>query len=59
LAEFLDAPLEQAAFRAVVEILVSQTVRDITAGSGLTFEDVGERESKAVPGRWRLSKVVD
>jgi class 3 adenylate cyclase len=41
------------------EVLVSQTVRDLTAGSGLTFDDVGERELKGVPGTWRLSKVVD
>ena len=26
------------------EVLVSQTVRDLVAGSGLTFEDVGEHE---------------
>jgi hypothetical protein len=26
------------------EVLVSQTVRDLVAGSGLTFEDVGERD---------------
>jgi class 3 adenylate cyclase len=36
------------------EILVSQTVRDLTAGSDLTLEDAGERELKGVPGRWRL-----
>jgi class 3 adenylate cyclase len=41
------------------EILVSQTVRDLTAGSGLTFEDVGERELKGVPGAWRLARVID
>jgi class 3 adenylate cyclase len=36
------------------EILVSQTVRDIVAGSVLVFTDRGERELKGVPGRWRL-----
>jgi class 3 adenylate cyclase/alpha-beta hydrolase superfamily lysophospholipase len=41
------------------EIFVSQTVRDLTAGSGLAFEDVGERELKGVPGIWRLSRVTD
>ncbi|MGZ5297685.1 MAG: adenylate/guanylate cyclase domain-containing protein, partial [Actinomycetota bacterium] len=41
------------------EIFVSQTVRDLTAGSGLSFEDVGERELKGVPGIWRLSRVTD
>jgi class 3 adenylate cyclase/pimeloyl-ACP methyl ester carboxylesterase len=40
------------------EILVSQTVRDLTAGSGLTFEDLGDRELKGVPGSWRINRVV-
>jgi class 3 adenylate cyclase/alpha-beta hydrolase superfamily lysophospholipase len=40
------------------EILVSQTVRDLTAGSGLTFEELGDRELKGVPGRWRINRVV-
>jgi class 3 adenylate cyclase len=41
------------------EVLVSQTVRDLVAGSGLTFEDAGEHELKGVPDRWRLYRVVD
>jgi class 3 adenylate cyclase len=40
------------------EVLVSQTVKDLTAGSGLTFEDVGEHELKGVPDRWHLYRVV-
>jgi class 3 adenylate cyclase len=36
------------------EVLVSQTVKDLVAGSGLTFEDRGEHELKGVPDRWRL-----
>jgi class 3 adenylate cyclase len=40
------------------EILVSQTVKDITAGSGLTFDDAGEHELKGVPDRWRLYRVI-
>ncbi len=40
------------------EILVSQTVRDLVAGSGLSFEDAGEHELKGVPDRWRLYRVV-
>jgi class 3 adenylate cyclase len=40
------------------EILVSQTVRDLVAGSGLVFEDAGDRELKGVPGRWRLYRVA-
>ena len=40
------------------DVLVSQTVRDLTAGSGFTFDDVGERELKGVPGTWRISRLV-
>jgi class 3 adenylate cyclase len=40
------------------EVLVSRTVRDLTAGSGLTFEDAGEHELKGVPDRWRLYRVA-
>ena len=36
------------------EVLVSSTVRDLVAGSGLEFEDRGEVELKGVPGEWRL-----
>jgi class 3 adenylate cyclase/pimeloyl-ACP methyl ester carboxylesterase len=41
------------------EIRVSQTVRDLVAGSGLSFEDAGEHELKGVPDRWRLYRVLD
>ncbi len=41
------------------EILVSSTVKDLVAGSGLTFEDAGEHELKGVPDRWSLYRVVD
>ena len=40
------------------EVLVSQTVKDLVAGSGLRFEDRGERELKGVPDRWRLYRAV-
>ena len=36
------------------EVLVSRTVTDIVAGSGLDFADRGEHELKGVPGRWQL-----
>jgi class 3 adenylate cyclase/pimeloyl-ACP methyl ester carboxylesterase len=39
------------------EILVTNTVRDLVAGSGLAFEERGERELKGVPGTWRLYAV--
>ena len=41
------------------EVLISQTVKDLVAGCGLTFEDAGEHELKGVPDRWRLYRVVD
>jgi class 3 adenylate cyclase len=40
------------------EILVSQTVRDLVAGSGLSFAESGEHELKGVPGSWRVFAVV-
>ena len=40
------------------DVLVSQTVRDLTAGSGFTFDDLGEQELKGVPGTWRISRLV-
>jgi len=40
------------------EVLVSSTVKDLVAGSGLAFEDAGEHELKGVPDRWRLYRVV-
>jgi class 3 adenylate cyclase len=40
------------------EVLVSQTVKDLVAGSGLDFEARGEHELKGVPGAWRLYSVA-
>ncbi len=40
------------------EVLVSQTVKDLVAGSGITFEDAGEHELKGVPDRWHLYRVA-
>lgn len=40
------------------EVLASSTVKDLTAGSGLVFEDRGEHELKGVPGEWRLFAVA-
>jgi class 3 adenylate cyclase len=36
------------------EVLVSSTVKDLVAGSGLEFEDRGEHALKGIPGEWRL-----
>ena len=40
------------------EVLVSQTVKDLVAGSGLSFEHAGEHELKGVPDRWHLYRVA-
>jgi class 3 adenylate cyclase len=40
------------------QVLVSQTVKDLVAGSGLAFEDAGEHQLKGVPGTWRLWRVL-
>jgi DNA-binding SARP family transcriptional activator/pimeloyl-ACP methyl ester carboxylesterase len=36
------------------EVIVSSTVKDIVAGSGIAFEERGEHELDGVPGTWRL-----
>src|SRR6266545_7022218 len=48
-----------AAQAAPGEVLVSQTVKDLVAGSGLTFEDRGGAELKGVTGEWRLYAVAE
>ncbi|MBA2461157.1 MAG: adenylate/guanylate cyclase domain-containing protein [Actinobacteria bacterium] len=40
------------------EVLVSSTVKDLVAGSGIAFEDRGAAELKGVPGEWRLFAVA-
>ena len=39
------------------QVLVSRTVTDLVAGSGLEFEDQGEHALKGVPGTWQLYAV--
>jgi class 3 adenylate cyclase len=39
------------------EVLVSSTVKDLVAGSGLEFADRGVHELRGVPGEWRLYAV--
>ena len=39
------------------EVLVSNTVKDLVAGSGLHFNDRGVHDLKGVPGEWRLFAV--
>ncbi len=46
-----------AAFARPGEVLVSRTVKDLVAGSGIEFADRGEHELKGVPGDWQLYAV--
>ena len=47
-----------AALAGPSEVLVSSTVKDLVAGSGLVFEDRGEHALKGVPEKWRLYAAV-
>ncbi|WP_183096002.1 adenylate/guanylate cyclase domain-containing protein [Nocardioides stalactiti] len=40
------------------EVLVSGTVKDLVAGSGIGFADRGEHELKGIPDRWRVHQVT-
>ncbi len=46
-----------SALAAPGEVLVSRTVTDLVAGSGLEFDDRGEHDLKGVPGHWQLYAV--
>jgi class 3 adenylate cyclase len=47
-----------AALAGPGEVLVSNTVKDLVAGSGLSFEERGAHSLKGVPGEWRLYAVT-
>ena len=47
-----------AALAGPGEVLVSQTVKDLVAGSGLEFGDRGAHLLKGVPGEWRVYAVA-
>jgi pimeloyl-ACP methyl ester carboxylesterase len=47
-----------AALAGAGEVLVSSTVRDLVAGSGIEFEERGVYQLKGVPGEWRLYSVA-
>jgi hypothetical protein len=51
-------PLDLVFIRGTLaELLTASTVKDLVAGSGIEFEERGERELKGVPGTWRLYAV--
>jgi hypothetical protein len=37
---------------------VTRTVKDLVAGSDLTFGDAGEHDLKGMPDRWQLYRVM-
>jgi class 3 adenylate cyclase len=47
-----------AALAGPGQVLVSGTVKDLVAGSGLSFQDRGMHALKGVPGEWRLYEVA-
>jgi class 3 adenylate cyclase len=47
-----------AALAGPGEVLTSSTVKDLVAGSGLSFHDYGEHQLKGVPDRWRLFRAT-
>jgi class 3 adenylate cyclase len=46
-----------AALAGAGEVLVSSTVKDLVAGSGLRFGDRGTRSLKGIPGKWHIFAV--
>jgi pimeloyl-ACP methyl ester carboxylesterase len=53
----LNIAARVAALAAPARVLVSQTVRDLVAGSGLKFNDGGVHSLKGLPEQWRLFEV--
>jgi class 3 adenylate cyclase len=47
-----------ASLAAPGEVLVSSTVKDLVAGSGLQFEDRGEHPLKGISDPWRVFAVI-
>jgi hypothetical protein len=54
----LETRVAESALAGPSQVLVSQTVRELVAGSGFTFEPAGEHELKGVPGPWRVYAVA-
>jgi len=47
-----------AALAGAGEVLASRTVKDLVAGSGITFEDCGVHQLKGIPEPWQVYRVV-
>ena len=48
-----------SALAAADQILVSRTVKDLVAGSGISFNDFGSHQLKGVPDPWQLYEVAN
>jgi class 3 adenylate cyclase len=48
-----------AAAAGAGEVWASSTVKDLTVGSGLVYQDAGRHGLKGVPDRWQLYRVID
>jgi class 3 adenylate cyclase len=48
-----------ASLASAGEVLVSRTVKDLVAGSGIDFQDRGEQQLKGLPGEWQLFAVTN
>jgi class 3 adenylate cyclase len=46
------------AVAAAGEVLVSSTVKDLVAGSGIDFEALGAHTLKGVPGEWQIHRAL-
>jgi class 3 adenylate cyclase len=55
----LHIAVRVAALASPRMVFVSQTVKDLVAGSDLTFVDAGLHTLKGMPGEWQLYAVVD
>ncbi len=54
----VDLARRIAGLSADGNILVSRTVKDLVAGSGLSFEEFGRRSFEGIDGEWRLFSTV-
>ena len=54
----VNAAARISALAGSEEVLVSSTLRDLVAGSGLAFDEAGQHELKGVPGIWTLYRAV-
>jgi class 3 adenylate cyclase len=53
----VDIGARVASLARAGEVLVSRTVKDLVAGSGLRFADRGSQTLKGVPGDWQIYAV--